>query len=66
MMVDLDKNCDKNELNNIKTAIGYPPKSVLFKISYVIFSKLAQISKKLIILGVFYFRHCKVILLMTS
>ena len=37
--------------NTIKTAIGYPPKLALDKVSYVIFYKLAQITKKLIILG---------------
>ena len=45
MRVDLDKNLDKDAFNNIKTAIGYPPKSPLSKISSVNFCKLAKITK---------------------
>ena len=33
MRVDLDKKLDKYAFNNIKTAIGYLPKSALRKIS---------------------------------
>ena len=51
MRVDLDKNLDKYVLNIIKTAMGYPLKSVFGKISYVNLCKLAQITKKLILLG---------------
>ena len=51
MRVDLDKNLDKDAFNNIKTAIGYPSELALCKISCVNFCKLAQITKKLIILG---------------
>ena len=46
MIVDLDQNCDKDEFNNIKTAIGYTPKLALYKLSYVNFCKLPQITKK--------------------
>ena len=46
MRVDLDKNLDKYVLNIIKTAMGYPLKSVFGKISYVNLCKLAQITKK--------------------
>ena len=51
MRVDLDKNLDKDVFHTIKTSIGYPAKSAWNKISYVIFCKLAQITKKLIISG---------------
>ena len=53
MRVDLDKNLDKDKFNTIKTAISYPLKSALGKISYVNISKLAQITitKKCIISG---------------
>ena len=50
MRADLDKKLDKDAFNNIKTAIGYPPKLALRKISYINFCKLAQIAKKMIIL----------------
>ena len=66
MMVDLDKTCDKNEFNNIKTSVGYSLKSTLCKISYVNIGKLAQIIKKLINLGIFYIMHRNVISLMAS
>ena len=46
-----DKNCDKDEFNDIKTAISYPPNSALCKTSYVNFLRLAQITEKLIILS---------------
>ena len=45
MMDDQDKAL-YNVSNTIKTAIGYPPKLALDKISYVSFCKLAQITKK--------------------
>ena len=51
MRVNLDKYLDKDVCNTIKTAIGYPPKLAWGKISYINFCKLAQITKKLIILG---------------
>ena len=52
MGVELDKNFDKDVFDTIKTAIlcifawKSPPKSALGKISYVNFSKMAQITKK--------------------
>ena len=53
MRVDMDKNLVKDVTNTFKTAISYPPKLALVKISYVNFCKLAQITKELIILGRF-------------
>ena len=50
MKVNLDKNLDK-DMFHTKTAIAYPTKSAWNTISYVTFYKLAQITKKLIILG---------------
>ena len=47
----MDKNLGKNVFHTIKTAIGYTPKLAWNKISYAHFFKLAQITKKLIILG---------------
>ena len=44
MRVDLGKNLDKYVFNTIKTAIGYPPKSALGKISYVNWHKLQKIN----------------------
>ena len=49
--VDLDKTLDKDVFYTIKTAIGSPPKSAWNTISYGNFCKLAQISKKVRILG---------------
>ena len=46
MRVDLDKNLDKDMFNTIKTAISYPLKSALDKISHVHFCKFPQITKK--------------------
>ena len=43
MRVGLGKNLDKYVFNTIKTAIGYPPKSALSKISYVNWHKLQKI-----------------------
>ena len=37
--------------NTIKTAIDYPPKLALEKVSYINFLKLTQITKKTIISG---------------
>ena len=53
MRVDLDQNLDKDVSNSIQTAIGYPAKLALRKISCVNFCKLAQITKKLMISGRF-------------
>ena len=49
-MRNVDENFDKDAFNNIKTASVYQPKSTLIKISYANFCKLAQITKKFIIL----------------
>ena len=51
MMDDQDKTLYTDVSNTIKTAIGYLLKLALDKISYVNFFKLAQITKKLILLG---------------
>ena len=51
MRVDLGKTLDKDMFHTIKAAIDYPPKLALDKVSYVNFCKLAQITKKYIILG---------------
>ena len=50
-MNDQDKTFYKDVSNIIKTAINYPPKLAMDKVSYVNFSKLAQITKNMIILG---------------
>ena len=50
-MDDQDKALYGNVSNTIKIAIDYPPKLALDKVSYLKFFKLAQIPKKLIILG---------------
>ena len=42
MRVDMDKNLVKDVTNTFKTAISYPPKLALVKISYVNFCKLAN------------------------
>ena len=47
MTIDLDKNLDRDAFINIETAISYSPESALCKLSYVIFRKLAQITKKI-------------------
>ena len=49
-MRNVDENFDKDAFNNVKTASVYQPKSTLSKISYANFCKLAQITKKFIIL----------------
>ena len=46
MMVDLDKNSDKDVFHTMKWEVGYSPKSTWNKISHVNFCKLAQITKK--------------------
>ena len=51
----MDKHLDKDVFHTIKTAFGYPLKPARNKISYVSFCKLAQITKKMIILGMLYF-----------
>ena len=51
MMDDQDKTLYTDVSNTIKTAIGYLLKLALDKISYVNFFKLAQITKKWILLG---------------
>ena len=51
MNVELDKNLDKDVFHTIKSAIGYQPKLAWNKITDVDFCKLAQITIKLIILG---------------
>ena len=48
---DQDKTLYKNMSNTIKTAIDYPPKLALDKISYVMFYKLEKITKHLVISG---------------
>ena len=50
-MNDQDKTLYKDVSNIIKTAINYPPKLAMDKVSYVNFFKLAQITKNMIILG---------------
>ena len=45
MRVDLDENGEKDVFHTIKTAIDYPLKSPLNKISYVRFCKLTQVTK---------------------
>ena len=47
-MDDQDKTLYKGVSNTINTAISYPPKLALDKISYVNIFKLAQITKKFI------------------
>ena len=51
MRVNVDINLDKDAFHNSETPVGYPPKLTLHKISYINFCKLAQLMKKLIILG---------------
>ena len=51
MMDDQGKTLYTDVSNTIKTAIGYLLKLALDKISYVNFFKLAQITKKWILLG---------------
>ena len=46
MMDDQDKALYNNVSNTIKTAIGYPPKLALDKISLVFFFNSEQINKK--------------------
>ena len=43
---DQDKTLYKNMSNTIKTAIDYPPKLALDKISYIIFFLIGKIKKK--------------------
>ena len=45
MKVYLYKNLDKDAFNNIKTAIGYLPKSASCKISYVNFVNWQKLQK---------------------
>ena len=49
--MNVDKNLDKDVFHTIESAIGYPPKLAWNRITYVNFCKLAQITIKLIILG---------------
>ena len=51
MRVDLERNLGKDVFHTIKIAIGYKLKSAWTKINNVNYFKLAQILKKLIILG---------------
>ena len=46
MIDDQEKPLYKDVSNTIKTAISYPPKLALDKISYVNVCKLARITKK--------------------
>ena len=46
MIDNQEKTLYKDVSNTIKTAIGYPPKLALDKISYVNFCKLTRITKK--------------------
>ena len=55
MMDAQDKTLYKDVSSTIKTAIGYPPKLALDKISYVNLCKLVQITKKMMILGRLFF-----------
>ena len=51
-MDDQDKSLYKDVSNTIQTAISYPPKLALDKISDVNFCKLAQITKKMLLFDI--------------